>query len=232
MIITYFNIFIYIASGTSKGQCQKMDIIFVLDRSSSIPVADYDLVRIFLTSLTEKLRVGESNSKGEVIGQAAIVTFSETGTMRITLQESRTPGRFAEIVRTMPGPLEGGRTKTHRGLAVADKEVVIKSAGYREDQSDVEKIFMVITDGKQTRESKRRGYVYVKEAMQPFFRRDMNVFAVGVGLTDRSAKQQVRDMVQLPENAILAKNFRELTETVNTFIQRFCPGNINLNIRN
>ncbi|CAB3991627.1 Matrilin-3, partial, partial [Paramuricea clavata] len=200
-----------------------MDIIFVLDRSSSIPEADYDLVRIFLTSLAEKLRVGELNSKGEVIGQAAIVTFSEVGTRRITLQQSRTPGRFAQIARTMPGPEQGGRTKTHQGLAVADKEVVIKSAGYREDQSDVEKIFMVITDGKQTRESKRRGYVYVKEAMQPFFRRNMNVFAVGVGLTDESAKRQVRDMVQVQENAILAKTFKELTETVNTFIQRFCP---------
>jgi uncharacterized protein YegL len=208
-----------------------MDIIFVLDRSSSIRKADYDLMRKFLLSLGEKLRIGERNEDGEVIGQAAIVTFSEKGETRITLKESQAPGSFAKTVREMPGPKRGGRTKTHRGLDVADKNVVVKSAGYREDDPKVAKIFMVITDGKQTRESRRRGYKYVKEAMQPFFQRDMNVFAVGVGLTDRNAQKQVRDMVEVPQNAILAKNFKELSETVNNFIKKFCPGNYTLNIR-
>ena len=201
-----------------------MDIIFVLDRSSSIRRPDYDLMRDFLLSLAEKLRIGERNSKGEILGQGAIVTFSEQGTKRITLKQSQTPGRFEKVVRLMPGPLPGGRTKTHRGLALADKDVVTKSAGYREDDPDVVKIFMVITDGRQTRESPRRGYKYVGEAMKPFFQRDMNVFAVGVGLSDSDAKKQIRDMVEVPENAILAKNFKELTMTVNNFIQRFCPG--------
>ena len=217
--------YICIASeGDVEGLCQKMDIIFVLDRSSSIRRSDYDLMREFLLSLGKKLRIGERNSKGEVVGQGAVVTFSEVGTTRITLQQSQTPGRFEQIVRNMPGPLSGGRTKTHRGLAVADQQVAVKRAGYREDDPDVTRIFMVITDGQQTRESPRRGYLYVRDAMQPFFRRDMNVFAVGVGLTQSSAQQQVRDMVENPENAILAKNFQELTATVNNFINKFCPG--------
>ena len=201
-----------------------MDIIFVLDRSSSIRTTDFDLMRTFLLSLGEKLKIGKRDAEGEIIGQGAIVTFSEKGTTRITLKQSQTDGRFERVVKTMPGPLPGGRTKTHQGLDVADKNVVTKSAGYRADDPDVARIFMVITDGKQTRESRRRGYKYVKEAMQPFFERDMDVFAVGVGLTDNSAQQQIRDMVEDPQNAILAKNFMELTETVNNFIQKFCKG--------
>lgn len=224
--ITNIINFVVVSGETAEGQCQKMDIVFVLDRSSSIRRADYDLMRQFVISLGEKLRVGERNSEGEVMGQAAVVTFSEVGTVRINLRGSQTPGRFRKVVESMPGPRPGGRTKTHRGLAVADTRVVTKSAGYRQDNPDVIKIFMVITDGKQTRESRRRGYKYVREAMQPFFNRDMNVFAVGVGLSDESAKQQVRDMVQVPSNAILAKDFKELTQTVNNFIQRFCPGNV------
>ena len=201
-----------------------MDIIFVLDRSSSIRRSDFDLMRKFLLSLSEKLRIGERNSKGEIVGQGAIVTFSEKGTTRITLSESQQPGRFDTIVKSMPGPLSGGRTKTHQGLKEADQSVAKKSAGYREDDPDVAKIFMVITDGKQTRESRRKGYKYVREAMQPFFQRDMNVFAVGVGLRQEAARKQVRDMVENPQNAILAKNFKELTDTVNNFIAKFCPG--------
>ncbi|XP_028398895.1 uncharacterized protein LOC114521039 isoform X22 [Dendronephthya gigantea] len=212
-----------VSGEAGEGQCQKADIIFVLDRSSSIRTSDYDLMRKFVIDLAKKLRVGERNSEGEVVGQAAVVTFSERGTVRINLKRSQTPGRFENVVNNMPGPMSGGRTKTHRGLDIADKQIVTKRAGYREDDPDVAKIFMVITDGKQTRESRRRGYKYVKEAMQPFFNRDMNVFSVGVGLNDDSAKQQVRDMVQVRSNAILAKDFKELSETVNKFIQKFCP---------
>jgi hypothetical protein len=179
-------------------------------------------MRSFISSLAQKLKIGKRDKDGEIIGQGAIVTFSEVGTKRINLKESQVEGSFLEMVKAMPGPLPGGRTKTHRGLKVADEVVLTKSAGFREDDDDVARIFMVITDGKQTRESKRKGYIYVGEAMKPFFARDMNVFAVGVGLKDNSAKQQIRDMVEDPNNAILAENFMELTETVNNFIQRFC----------
>lgn len=130
----------------------------VLDRSSSIRPDDYDHMREFLLSIGKTLKIGERDENGDVIGQGAIVTFSEKGTLRITLKESQTPGKFAEVVRKMPGPLSGGRTKTHQGLEVADKQVVTVEAGLRINDPNVEKIFMVITDGEQTKESVRRGW--------------------------------------------------------------------------
>ena len=195
-----------------------------MDRSSSIRRSDFDFMRMFLLSFGENLKIGERNSKGEIVGQGAIVTFSEEGTKRITLKGSQTPGHFAEVVKNMPGPLIGGRTKTHKGLRMADKEVAVKSAGYREDDANVTKILMVVTDGKQTIESRRRGYEYLGDAMQPFFRRDMNVFAVGVGMRQKSVRKQVRDMVELPENAVFPKSFQELTETVKYFMSKLLPG--------
>ena len=182
-------------------------------------------MREFVTKVGKEIKVGQRNDDGEVIGQAAIVTFSEIGEKRLTLAQSQDSKKFYETVTTMPGPLLGGRTKTHRGLAVADKEVVIKEAGYREDDPDVKKIMMVITDGEQTKESVRRGYVYVGEAMKPFFNRNMDVFAIGVGLENEDAKNQVRDMVEYPENAILAANFSDLLYKFEIIIKKFCPGN-------
>ena len=181
-------------------------------------------MRKFVRHIAEDLKVGERNEDGEIIGQAAIVTFSEVGEKRITLQESQDKNKFYDVLNTMPGPLLRGRTKTHRGLAIADEEIAIKEAGYREDDPDVKKLIMVITDGEQTRESARRGYVYVGDAMKPFFARNMNVFAIGVGLSKESAIKEVKDMVNVPENAILAADFKELLLTLDSIIKKFCPG--------
>ena len=239
------------------GQCRKMDLILVLDRSASINKDDYEHMRHFLLSIGKSLKIGERDKDGEVIGQGAIITFSEEGTLRISLKESQTPGKFAQVVKDMPGPLPGGRTKTHKGLDVADKEAVTSEAGLRVNDPKVEKIFMVITDGEQTVESVRRGwygffhsacivqnklyisysesnisvmiigYKYVGEAMEPFHDRGyLNVFSVGVGLSNEKGKTEVRDMVRKPENAILAENYKELIATVETFIRQFCPGKL------
>lgn len=148
-----------IALPRPKPECKKMDLIMVLDRSSSIRPTDYEHMRDFLLSIGETLKIGQRDENGDIIGQGSIITFSEEGTLRISLKESRRPGRFAEVVRNMPGPLPGGRTKTHRGLAVADKDALTVEAGLRMNDPDVQKIFMVITDGKQTVESRRRGWL-------------------------------------------------------------------------
>ena len=202
----------------------KTDLIFVLDRSGSIREEDFNKMREFVKQIARELKVGERNEEGEIIGQAGIVTFSEVGEKRITLAQSQDKKKFYDVVTTMPGPLLQGRTKTHRGLVIADKELAIKSAGYREDDSDVKKMIMVITDGEQTKESVRKGFVYVGDAMKPFFQRNMDVFAIGVGLDNEDAINEVKDMVQVPENAILAGNYTDLLYRVESIIKKFCPG--------
>ena len=208
-----------------ENQCnKKTDMIFVLDRSGSIKPSDYDQMRKFLIIIGKRLKVGETNEDGEVIGQAGIVTFSERGERRLFLKDSKRPGRFASTVERMPGPNSGGRTKTHLGLAVADKDVAVRSRGFRVDDPDVKKMLMIITDGEQTRGG--RGYKYVGDAVKPFFARDMDIFAVGVGLNKQKAIDQVRDMVEVQDNAILAKNYKDLTMTVEDFMKKLCPGKV------
>jgi hypothetical protein len=154
-----FKSFLFIIERpTPEGICQKMDIIFVLDRSASIRKDDYEHMRHFLESIGKTLKIGERDENGQIIGQGAIITFSEKGTLRMSLKESNKPGEFLKLIYSMPGPLRGGRTKTHKGLDVADKQVASKAGGLRLDDPDVKKILMVITDGEQTVESRRRGW--------------------------------------------------------------------------
>ena len=178
-------------------------------------------MRRFLTVVGERLQIGVRNNAGEVIGQGALVTFSESAEVAINLQSSRTPGEFTKAVRSLKGPLLGGRTKTHLGLNVADKEVCLSSAGFRSNDPDVNRMLMVITDGEQT---KGRGYVPVSEAIKPFFERDMEVFAVGVGLKKQTARDEINAMVEETENAIFPATYTALINQVDDFLRKFCPG--------
>lgn len=157
-----------------KGQGEKCgrktDITFVVDRSGSIRPGDYDEMRDFLSVVGQDLQIGVRNEEGELYGQGALVTFSEEANVRITLKDSVTPGAFDRLVKNMPGPLPGGRTRTDKGLDLAIKDVLKGEEGFRETEDDVAKILVVITDGEQTQDSKSK---YVGDAIRPIFDRGM-----------------------------------------------------------
>ena len=178
-------------------------------------------MRRFLTVVGEDLQVGVRDDEGALYGQAAMVTFSEDANVQITLRESGTTGAFADKVESMPGPLVMGRTRTHLGIALAENDVLQQSAGYRENEDDVAKIFVVITDGEQTQDSRS---TYVGDAIIPIFNRGVTVFAIGVGLTGENARTQIRDMVNVPENAIFPDSYSALINDVHKFVRKFCPG--------
>lgn len=175
----------------------------------------------FLRVVSDKLQIGVRNADGEVIGQGAIVTFSEDPKVEITLQGSRSDREFSSAVDGLGTPVTGGRTKTALGLALADKEVAQRSAGLRDNDPNVKKMLMVITDGEQT---PGRDHVPLNTSMQPFFERDMEVFAVGVGLDEPKAIKEINDMVEVPGNAIFPASYTQLIEEVDDFVARFCPG--------
>lgn len=192
-----------------------------MDRSAKINEDDYNKIRSFIQSVAKRLRIGVKKGK-EIIGQGAIVTFSDNGQKIITLKDSRTPGKFAKAVRSMPGPLSDGTTKTHRGLEVAYRQVALVEEGLRASDDSVHKVVVVITNGAQTPE--QNGYVYVGDAVKPFFSRGIDVIAIGVGLKTNKAKKQLNDMVRIPENAFIVNQHNNLSSAIKNVMSRICPG--------
>lgn len=201
---------------------KKTDTIFVVDRSAGIDGASFDKIRSFIQSVGKRLRIGVKNEKKEIIGQAAIVSFSDHGKKVITLKDSRTPGKFAKALRSMEGPSSDGTTKTHRGLEVAYREVAIVAEGLRSQDDSVYKVVIVITNRQQTEE--KNGYVYVGDAVKPFFRRGIDVMAIGVGLETKKAQDQLNDMVRIPENAFFLNEHSSLNSLMGKIVTRMCPG--------
>lgn len=177
----------------------------------------------FLKTVADKLQIGVQNAQGEPIGQGAMVTFSEDAKVEINLQASAVSMAFETAVDNLGTPHVGGRTKTALGLGLADSKVAQRTAGFRDDDEDVKRMIMVITDGEQTT---GKDYVPLDEAMQPFFDRDMEVFAVGVGLEKESAKEEINDMVEVDDNAIFPESYTQLIDEVDEFVARFCPGSV------
>ncbi len=177
----------------------------------------------FLKVIADKLQIGVRNDAGDVIGQGAMVTFSDDAQVRLTLTASRRAGEFVRGVSALPGPKPGGQTKTDIGLKLTDTEVAQRSAGLRDNDKDVKSLLVVLTDGDQT---EYRGYVPVKDAIKPFFARDMEVFAIGVGLSEQKAIDQVNDMVEVTENALFPESYTDLINQVNDFVTKFCPGTV------
>ena len=206
-------------------KCEKVDIIFVLEWSGTIHSDDYNSVRNFLLSIGKRLRIGEQNEKREAIGQGAIITYNKVGKMEITLKESQNKGSFARVVRTMADPIVSHQTKSARSLNAANKSVVINSTGYRENDADVSKLLVVISNETKRRDSQENSYKYAREVVQPLIRPDVKTLAVAVGTSDKKVIENVRNMVKDQENAILLNNYRELNETVENFIlNKSCPG--------
>ena len=176
-------------------------------------------MRKFLDTVGRAFQIGEQNEENEPIGQGAVVTFSEESTVQIFLNQSVTPGEFSRVINDMPGPLVGGRTRTDIALKQANDEVVVASAGFRENDEDVAKILVVITDGKQTR---GRGSIPASQAIQPFHDSGLDVFAIGVG--PGVDTEEIRGLVRDPQNALFPESYTALNSSVADFVRRFCPG--------
>lgn len=200
-------------------------MMFVLDSSGSINPGDYKQMKRFLDVVADKMQIGVENADGEIIGQGAMVTFSEKAKVEINLRASRTTQAFEDAVAYLKGPVPGGRTYTDKGLKLAEIDVAQPSAGLREGE-DVKRILVVLTDGEQTKPGKGK-YTPVSQAIQPFYKKDIEVFAVGVGLKKENAIEEVKSMVPATKqstNAIFPGSYTELIESVNDFISKFCPG--------
>jgi hypothetical protein len=201
---------------------KKTDTIFVVDRSS-ISESGYANIRSFILNVARRLRVGVKNERKEIIGQGAVVTFSDEGKKIVTLKDSKYPGRFVKAVRSMPGPLSDATRagKIHRGLEIAYREVAVANEGLRVRDDSVHKTVVVITNGHQTEE--KNGYVYVGDAVKPFFKRGIDVIAIGIDLETGKAKDQLKDMVRIPQNAFLVNHHSNLSSAMNRIVSRVCP---------
>ncbi|VDI10126.1 Hypothetical predicted protein [Mytilus galloprovincialis] len=142
-------------SGESKegsGAC-KYDLIFVLDMSSSIGPSGFEKTKDYVIETINKSKVGHEQT------QIGIITFSDDAKMDIPLKQYKKKEKLIEAIRSIQW--KGGVTNIFKGLNVLRLEGFTKKNGYRKK---MEKIGILVTDGKSTNEQETHSEVELLES--------------------------------------------------------------------
>ena len=113
------------------------DIIFVLDESGSIRLANYNLMKSFVSQLVSRMDIDSGNTR------VALVTFGTNVRSHFNFTTYTTVASVQAAVSRLS--YLGGGTDTDRALAYVRSSLLTSAA---DDRSDVPNVVVVFTDGR------------------------------------------------------------------------------------
>ncbi|XP_045171317.1 collagen alpha-1(XIV) chain-like [Mercenaria mercenaria] len=188
---------------TTENICQrKLDVVFVVDMSSSIWIPDFYLQLKFLHDL-----VGSFDINGENV-RVGLLTFSSDATMQFYLNTYSARDEVRKAILAVKS--EGGSTNTHLALQRAKDEMLTLKHGSR---SDADHVIIVITDGLSMNPKA------TATQAQKIHQAGVEVIAIGVG---RANKEELAEMASRPEFVFAVSNFNYLQEIRNSLAKTTC----------
>ena len=180
-----------------------MDVAFIIDSSGSIGEIDYLKQKNFVKEAAKSFGLAPDQSR------AAIVLYSTTASVQARFGQYNTTEEFAKAVDALP--YEKGSTRIDRALDLAATDIFPKARG------SVPKLALLITDGKQTRESDAIG---LKEASEPLRQAGVRVLALGIGSdVDRN---ELRLVTETDDDVVMATDFEDLLLKIGNLTNRVC----------
>ncbi|XP_067456428.1 collagen alpha-6(VI) chain-like isoform X1 [Thunnus thynnus] len=166
------------------------DIVFIVDESTSIGEANFQLVRNFLHSIVSSLDIGKKTV------QVGIVTYNEISTAQAYLNTLNDKTEILQFIKLLP--YNGGDTKTGKALNFTRDEIFTERKGSRKG---VQQVAVVITDGESQDD--------VSDAAIILRRTGVTVFAVGIG---DAKEEELNEMATHPprEHVFYVNSFTHL----------------------
>ncbi|XP_069574476.1 collagen alpha-6(VI) chain-like isoform X1 [Brachyistius frenatus] len=165
------------------GDCKAAklaDIVFIVDESGSIGMANFQLVRTFLHSIVSGLEVKPTRVR------VGIVTYNNQHAAQVYLNTFNSKDELLKFIKILP--YHGGGTNTGAALNFTRNTVFTKDNGSRKEKG-VQQVAVVITDG----ESQDN----VSQAAADLRRTGITVYSVGV---QNANKTQLVEMASHPPN--------------------------------
>ncbi|XP_076472877.1 matrilin-1-like [Babylonia areolata] len=144
---------------------KKADVVFVLDKSSSITTPHFRKQLNFVSNVIGLFNVAKNHT------HVSVVTFDTKTKVEFGLQDYETKSQVRQAVLKIK--YTAGATNTHLALEKVAKEVLTPKGGARKD---VARVIIVVTDGMSSDEENTKRWAGV---LKKKFR--AKIFAIGVG---------------------------------------------------
>ncbi|XP_008296192.1 collagen alpha-6(VI) chain isoform X2 [Stegastes partitus] len=171
---------------TPTGDCKAAklaDIVFIVDESGSIGVANFQMVRTFLHSIISGLEISPTRVR------VGIVMYNDRPAdqaQQVYLNTFNNKDELLKFIKILP--YHGGGTNTGAALKFARESVFIKERGSRKDKG-VQQVAVVITDGESQDD--------VSQPAADLRRAGVTIYSVGV---KNANKVQLVEMASHPPN--------------------------------
>ena len=184
-----------------------LDVVFVIDTSSSIGSSRFQLIKEFTANITAELI---RNSPRSAVG---VILFGSNAHIQFTLQTYTSQSSLLSAINNLP--YSGGGTDTAEALQLLLSTAQNGVLGLRNDSS---KVAIVITDGRSNSLSATLSAAAALHASNIF-----DVFAVGV---DGAYLPELEGMASSPELVFFTSYFNStgLQQLQDSVIPQLCDG--------
>uniref|UniRef100_A0A8C5LIL0 Collagen, type VI, alpha 3 n=1 Tax=Jaculus jaculus TaxID=51337 RepID=A0A8C5LIL0_JACJA len=156
-------------------EVNKRDIVFLVDGSSNLGLANFNAIRDFIARVIQRLEIGQD------LIQVSVAQYADTVQPEFYLNTHPSKREAVTAVRKMR-PLEGSALYTGSALDFVRNNLFTSSAGYRAAEG-VPKLLVLITGGKSLDE--------VGQPAQELKRSNIMAFAIGNKDTDQAELEEI-----------------------------------------
>nr|XP_045002854.1 collagen alpha-3(VI) chain isoform X1 [Jaculus jaculus] len=160
---------------TQVVEVNKRDIVFLVDGSSNLGLANFNAIRDFIARVIQRLEIGQD------LIQVSVAQYADTVQPEFYLNTHPSKREAVTAVRKMR-PLEGSALYTGSALDFVRNNLFTSSAGYRAAEG-VPKLLVLITGGKSLDE--------VGQPAQELKRSNIMAFAIGNKDTDQAELEEI-----------------------------------------
>lgn len=180
------------------------DIVFIIDESGSIGVANFQLVRTFLHSIVSGLEIGLTRVR------VGVVMYNNRPRAQVNLNTFTSKSELLDFIKILP--YQGGGTFTGAALKFARENVFIKEKGSRKDKG-VQQVAVVITDGK-SQDNVTNEAAFLRRA-------GVTVYSIGVRNANR---EELVEMASYPpkKHVFTVDNFALLKSVEQSLTKTLC----------
>nr|XP_025840129.1 collagen alpha-3(VI) chain isoform X5 [Vulpes vulpes] len=156
-------------------EVNKRDIVFLVDGSSALGLANFNAIRDFIAKVIQRLEIGQD------LIQVAVAQYADTVRPEFYFNSYPSKREVIAAVRRMK-PMEGSVLYTGSALDFARDNLFTSSAGYRAAEG-VPKLLVLITGGKSLDE--------ISQPAQELKRNSIMSFAVGSKAADQAELEEI-----------------------------------------